>query len=218
MSTLRERAEQARQKSLDATAKRTAERHHQDAESLLTLIRALGIELDGTCVDEVERREVRLAYPRTTLWGGREVDVPSITVEGVGFAARKDYSGSIPGGKWELLAKDANDEWHQCRNLSELGRILAVERIEPEPEEAGPRSADEILWGEDAAAVRAAADAMFGHHPERGGPEREQAAYAMLQAVKPILANKPDKAPTPDPMAAISLALIRIADALERRV
>lgn len=43
---------------------------------------------------------------------------------------------------------------------------------------------DEALWGEDAAAVRAASEALFGHHPERGGHERDQAAFAVVQAIK----------------------------------
>jgi hypothetical protein len=46
---------------------------------------------------------------------------------------------------------------------------------------------DRDLWGQDAEAVRAAVDALFGHHPERGGPEREQAAFAVVKAVRPII-------------------------------
>lgn len=49
----------------------------------------------------------------------------------------------------------------------------------------------EALWGEDAEAVEAAVEALFGHHPERGGVERAQAAYAVVAAVKPIH-RKPD--------------------------
>jgi hypothetical protein len=48
----------------------------------------------------------------------------------------------------------------------------------------------EALWGEDAEAVEVAVDALFGHHPERGGAEREQAAYAVVLAVKRVLLSK----------------------------
>jgi hypothetical protein len=51
-------------------------------------------------------------------------------------------------------------------------------------------SREEALWGADAEAVRAGAAALFGHHPERGRDEREQAAYAVVQAARPALTRK----------------------------
>lgn len=51
-------------------------------------------------------------------------------------------------------------------------------------------SRDRDLWGADAEAVRAAINALFGQHPERGGTERERAAYEVVRAVKPILTTK----------------------------
>lgn len=43
------------------------------------------------------------------------------------------------------------------------------------------------LWGADADAVAAVAGALAGHHPERGGQELEQAAFAVVQALRPVL-------------------------------
>lgn len=51
------------------------------------------------------------------------------------------------------------------------------------PDSYGERR-DEILWGADAPVVRVISDALFGQHPERGGQEREQAAFAIVQALR----------------------------------
>lgn len=37
----------------------------------------------------------------------------------------------------------------------------------------------------DHPAVQAGVEALFGQHPERGGPERQQAAFAVIQAALP---------------------------------
>lgn len=49
---------------------------------------------------------------------------------------------------------------------------------------------DRHLWGEDGPAVRAGVDALRGQHPERGGTEREHAAFMVVLAVKPIVTAK----------------------------
>lgn len=50
------------------------------------------------------------------------------------------------------------------------------------------------LFGEDdAPAIHAVVDALIGRHPERGGPELDQAAYEVVKAVKKVLYDsRPD--------------------------
>lgn len=43
----------------------------------------------------------------------------------------------------------------------------------------------------DHPAVDAGVEALFGHHPERGGQERRQAAFVVIQAAIPFLAADP---------------------------
>ena len=43
---------------------------------------------------------------------------------------------------------------------------------------------NEALWGDDAEAVQVVSAALTGHHPERGGQEREQAAHAVVRALR----------------------------------
>jgi hypothetical protein len=50
-----------------------------------------------------------------------------------------------------------------------------------------PQDVNKTLWGEDAEAVAAAVNALSGQHPERGGIELEQAAFAVVQAIKPLI-------------------------------
>lgn len=52
-----------------------------------------------------------------------------------------------------------------------------------------------LKYGHDAEAVVAAREALFGHHPERGGPELDQAAYAVVLAVRPIIEKECGYAP-----------------------
>lgn len=47
-----------------------------------------------------------------------------------------------------------------------------------------PNERSKLLWGDDAAAVEAALEALSGHHPERSVQEREQAMYAVVRAVR----------------------------------
>lgn len=50
-----------------------------------------------------------------------------------------------------------------------------------------PNTSGQELFGDLQPAVDAGVEALFGHHPERGGPEREQAVYAVLNAAIPSL-------------------------------
>lgn len=65
-------------------------------------------------------------------------------------------------------------------------QLFSAGKVSPPQKRVRPTDV-EALWGEDAEAVEAAIAALFGQHPERGGSERAQAAYAVVQAVKPII-------------------------------
>lgn len=45
---------------------------------------------------------------------------------------------------------------------------------------------ERLIWGDDGELVRAGVDALMGHHPERGGSEREQAVAAVLKAFRSV--------------------------------
>lgn len=65
------------------------------------------------------------------------------------------------------------------------------QRTARERPSASPEEVRVALWGDDAPLVAAAVAALHGHHPERGGLEREQAAFAVIQAVKRVLRRPP---------------------------
>lgn len=65
----------------------------------------------------------------------------------------------------------------------------------PAEEPFDPDADGKLLWGDDFKLVRAASEALTGHHPERGGQEKEQAAFVVVQAVKEALsADEPSAA------------------------
>lgn len=94
----------------------------------------------------------------------------------VPYALEFETSEWHPEPQWVVVAKDLDKD--AVRSFP----VLNIHGWHP-----GGYHGDEPLWGEDAEAVRVGALALLGHHPERGGQERDQAVFTVIQAIRPHL-------------------------------